>query len=318
MASSSRLGARISAIPLTTPSRMPSSAVPTFTTNRLTYYHFQLPDRTRNTAGWWPDRARSAFGTTESGWKLKFRHALRRMMDKIEFEEHALKGLNPATGPSIPNRSRMLWKFWEKRIDTNKPVQIPLLYPPSLFPSPFSALSELKAHCSSRLLSHQSGFCLWSVAIPFTALVHFIPVFPNFLFLLSAWRVWSHYKAYKSAVYLQKLLDHDMIVPEASTELDTVYLRPPDQFQSSQNPGETKYTESTIPSLPRLLLTHEDLPLLLSIFESYESRRESGAATSAAAEVNLRRAIAQVQERIQYTVKLRLAWLRCSHREAQV
>lgn len=48
-------------------------------------------------------------------------------------------------------------------------------------------------------------------------------VIPNFPFFFCAWRAWSHYRAFKASQYLQSFIQHGAILPQASSELDTIY-----------------------------------------------------------------------------------------------
>lgn len=50
-----------------------------------------------------------------------------------------------------------------------------------------------------------------------------IPVIPNFPLFYVLWRAWSHYKAWRGALYLENLLKLGMIVEQPSKELDKVY-----------------------------------------------------------------------------------------------
>lgn len=50
-----------------------------------------------------------------------------------------------------------------------------------------------------------------------------IPILPNFPLFYVLWRAWSHYKAWKGALYLEQLLQRGMIVEQPSKDLDAVY-----------------------------------------------------------------------------------------------
>lgn len=50
-----------------------------------------------------------------------------------------------------------------------------------------------------------------------------IPIIPNFPLFYVLWRAWSHYKAWRGALYLENLLKMGMIVEQPSKELDRVY-----------------------------------------------------------------------------------------------
>ena len=124
---------------------------------------------------------------------------------------------------------------------------------------------------------------------------YLLAIIPNLPFFFCAWRSWSHYRgiyflrspnilvsytnfviAYRSSQYLQSLLDHDIIVPEASEPLDEVYKlyarTTPSTF--SDNPDSVSKSDSSsseFSNLDRepqhtLLLGPEAVPTILSLF----------------------------------------------------
>ena len=125
-----------------------------------------------------------------------------------------------------------------------------------------------------------------------------------FIFLISPGMLLSYTNsaiAYRSSQYLQSLLDHDIIVPEASKPLDEVYrLYPPTTpSASSDDPDSVSKSNSASSefSIPKtnpdrepqhtLLLGPEAVASILSLFE-FEST------TSA----DLHRAIEQARLRV--------------------
>ncbi|KAH9480793.1 hypothetical protein JR316_0007393 [Psilocybe cubensis] len=267
---------RIITLPLTTgPARISAAAAANQT--RFTYFDFQSPINALQSASvmpatsrWLPNSAQisslaaikaasvwSEFGKAEGGWKLKAYETGQALIDKTDFEELALRSFNPSD------------------INCQDTVKIPLIYPPSVFPPSASAvLAELQAHIASRIELHKKGLYLWSAAIPPTLPLKLIPIIPNFPFFYSAWRAWSHYQAKTSAEYLQSLLKHNAIVPEASSELDEIYLV-----------RRQRLTIATAESdIQRVILTHDDIPSLV-LFCSVDS-------------ASLKRAIEQVADRL--------------------
>jgi len=139
-------------------------------------------------------------------------------------------------------------------------TKISLIFPPS-FLSPSEVLSELRGYASHRILKHRKGFLFMDAHRSADSTVHdhscvnliythlcrhlrtiFPAIIPNLPFFFCAWRSWSHYRgiyclrssgvlvsnlnsliAYRSSQYLQSLLEHNLIVPEASESLDEVY-----------------------------------------------------------------------------------------------
>ena len=137
-----RLPMRIIALPLTSAVRGPGHTVDP---SPLVYYHFQMPPRTDNRRGGWADWATgkatsvwAQFGKApESSWKVRvcgpatrlshqgsradcgplvpFANQFKvftygeRLVDRVDFEELALKGVDPSMGPKI-SRPRSLSK----------------------------------------------------------------------------------------------------------------------------------------------------------------------------------------------------------------
>lgn len=97
-----------------------------------------------------------------------------------------------------------------------------------------------------------------------------------------------------------------MVVPAASAELDEIYLQR--QIPDSSDPDITRTTnpsldhnsesESDAPpsQSQQLIITHEDIPTLVSFFSRHSMADPTAAA--AAAEVDLKRAIEQARDRV--------------------
>lgn len=70
-----------------------------------------------------------------------------------------------------------------------------------------------------------------------------IPVVPNFPLFYVLWRAWSHYKAWRGALYLESLLKLDMIRETTDPKLDEVYRSSgvvlPAKGQENQAPDAT-------------------------------------------------------------------------------
>jgi len=217
------------------------------------------------------------FGKEKSGWKSRVYQVGERMMDRVEFEELALKNIDLSISPSLA-------QFRSSPISENNkvPLTMSLVFPPSLI-SPSEVLSELRAHVEHRIPQHRNGFYLWMLIAPLTAPLKLIPIIPNLPFFFSVWRSWSHYRAYRSSQYLQSLLDYDLIVPEASEPLDEVYkLYPPGTTSPSSDPGSVSESNALSSRRTNLeqepqhqtLLGPEAVPPILSLFE-FESTTAS-------------------------------------------
>lgn len=236
--------ARIIAIPLSRPQ------IPTAITSSrggpaaLTYYQFQLASRIpspsvqkpskeaedgaasrkkswipeEGVATWAQNKAAetwASFGRAKGGWQLKTYQFGERQVDKMDFEELALKSIDPSLGPSIRHPNSTSDPF-------DSDVHIPLHYPPSAV-SGEDVVAELRQYVEHRIPVHKKGAMTWGIIAPFTAPFMIIPIIPNLPFFFCAWRSWSHYKAYKSSLYLQSLLDKNAIIPKPSETLDAIY-----------------------------------------------------------------------------------------------
>jgi hypothetical protein len=121
-----------------------------------------------------------------------------RIIDRIDFEELALKGVDPTLGPSIPNsdiarqdaneveNSEKQIQKETLRVSRTVPYlsvpsyscQIPLVYPPSIYASlPSTSMDEvshpsvmhLRTLLASREPRHRKGFWMWMAIAPLTA-----------------------------------------------------------------------------------------------------------------------------------------------------
>ncbi|KDQ62671.1 hypothetical protein JAAARDRAFT_467692 [Jaapia argillacea MUCL 33604] len=292
---------RIVALPLT--SRPPPKHV-----DPLVYYAFRTPPPPRDDAN--PGIAKkvtnkvsslwAGFGKAPEGsWKFKtFRYG-EQLMDKIEFEELALKGLDPSLGPRLSN----LKKLKDTPENEKDHTKISLLYPPSLFKNP---LLQLQSMVGRRVPRHRKGFWFWLLISPLTAPIAIIPIVPNLPFFFCVWRSWHHYKAYKASAYLESLLERGTIVPEPSKQLDDIYSthRPRDPLSPSSSDtldsssihhadssaaenksGQEDKDESTV---GRLLITRDAVPPIVDAFNLPPS-----------ASADMYRALAQASFRLQ-------------------
>ncbi|KAF5389181.1 hypothetical protein D9757_003410 [Collybiopsis confluens] len=232
----------------------------------FTYHQFQLHiksadlDNKQSTKGGWIQRAQTKASSTwasfgkapEGNWKLRLFRAGERIIDRLDYEELALKGVNPSLGPTIRNP-----EVQGKGPEEAKKIIISLLYPPSIQSGDVS-LGELRELVQTRESKHRKGFWMWMIIAPFTAPFMIIPVIPNIPFFFCAWRSWSHYLSYRASQYLSNLIKHGQIVSTPSTELDAIYK------QYSVKTLTASPTQSD--SSSKMLLTREAVPAVLSTF----------------------------------------------------
>ncbi|KIM80956.1 hypothetical protein PILCRDRAFT_821813 [Piloderma croceum F 1598] len=300
---------RIIALPLTRAAILPTNHSPTneggIFDPTLTFYHFQLRSppgtgltdrengkkqgRIKSLVTWVSTKAAdtwAGFGRAPEGnWKLRTYQYGERLVDRMDFEELALKGVDPSLGPSITHpqlgsRNEKLAK--EAQSNGKTRITIPLVYPPIAHPAatpsttPHPSLIQLQALLANRKPRHRKGFYTWMMIAPFTAPFMIVPIIPNLPFFFCVWRSWSHYRAYRASQYLENLIDQGAIVPEASEELDKIYAEhDPLQSNTTTSPSDTNTTnphsspDSTAnpePAPPPLLLTRAAIPAIVSLF----------------------------------------------------
>ncbi|KDR83089.1 hypothetical protein GALMADRAFT_238906 [Galerina marginata CBS 339.88] len=294
---------RIIAIPLTWPS---TRVLQTGSANlhRLTYYQFQIsPERPKKPPSssaastgefgrgigsveqekkrkqWLPEEGLvnsatqkaadiwAGFGEAKGGWKLKTYQFGGKLMDRVDFEELALKSIVPSLGFSITHlKGTPALDAPEKTQSTT----ISLIYPPSLL-SGSTALADLRAHVKHRIPLHRMGFYSWAALTPFTFPLKIIPIIPNLPFFFCAWRLWSHYRAYQAAEYLESLLNHDLIVPQPSEALDQVYKTY--QLSPHADPHHTLLTRDAMPSILSIFQLGSDSTAAADLYRAVEQAR---------------------------------------------
>ncbi|KAG1884992.1 mitochondrial K+-H+ exchange-related-domain-containing protein [Suillus subluteus] len=245
---------RIIALPLARPKVPPDQGLKphaVFNPNRmLIFYHFDLSQGNsvnsqdqssiKRAVKWASTKAAdlwAGFGKAPEGsWKLKTYELGERIVDRIDFEELALKGVDPSLGPSIAHaeitgQEANEVNFSEKQ-SPREALRIPLIYPPSIYASlppmgvdevSHPSIVHLRTLLASREPRHRRGFWMWMAIAPLTAPFIIVPVIPNLPFFFCVWRSWSHYRAYRTSQYLSSLLDYGLIAPEPSPALDKLY-----------------------------------------------------------------------------------------------
>ncbi|KAF9077497.1 mitochondrial K+-H+ exchange-related-domain-containing protein [Rhodocollybia butyracea] len=303
---------RIISFPITRPRKSSNfQSIPGSSSSKpLTYYKFQvhLPKSTNSEVegahqsrwqpkgGWihWTQTKAAStwasFGSAENAskgnWKFKVFQTGERLVDRLDYEELALKGVDPSMGPTIRNPD-IRGKGSDEN-DEKQKVLIPLLYPPSIH-SAESSLAHLRQLVQSREPRHKKGFWMWMIIAPFTAPFMIIPIIPNLPFFFCVWRSWSHYQAYRSSQYLSALIKHGHVVASPSAELDALYLKfglKTLPLPTTQSPPNEESEPQSATGDAEMLLTREAVPSILSTFSL-----EDGAAS------DLYRAIEQARVR---------------------
>ncbi|KDQ20793.1 hypothetical protein BOTBODRAFT_142251 [Botryobasidium botryosum FD-172 SS1] len=215
---------RIFALPLSKNLAKSPTSVP------LVFYHVQMPAVAVSQAGSTPLHKRAlnwtantwnSWGEAKGGWKLKVHTYGEKVIERIEFEENALKSVDTALGPALASLSKIKEINPSDSTEGGVATRIPLFHPTS-FSNP-QPLDHLKSFLAHRGPAHRKYFYLWLGAIPFTAPFMVIPIIPNLPFFFCAWRAWSHWRAFRAADYLQSLVEHSVVVPTPSPTLDRLY-----------------------------------------------------------------------------------------------
>ncbi|BGP20607.1 hypothetical protein JCM10213_007141 [Rhodosporidiobolus nylandii] len=229
----------------------------------------------------------SGLGKADGGWKKKAFDTGERLMDKIEYEEWALKAIDPALAPrplsaSLSSSSSSSSSPSPSR--KPKPDEtVEILFPPSLLDKA-SLLSSLREQLAHRAPHHRSAAIQCLVLSPLTWPFAILPIVPNFPLFYVLWRAWSHYRAAQASNYLLSLLpptassspsdsdtpsssssaperqeQHEQLRLLPSRELDSLYsTTTPSTTSEPQGEGELLLTPSLIPHLVRLFRLHDD------------------------------------------------------------
>jgi len=165
-------------------------------------------------------RAWSNLGRTDTrslfDWKRRVFLLGERIMDRIEYEEWALKGIDQALGPSI--RSLVLSRH---QFPHAQPSRLSLLYPPSLV-SPATVIESVRRMISHRKPHHSWQIVYSTIGIVASSPLFLIPAIPNLPAYYLMWRVWSHYRAYVACKSMSSLLEQNLIDLAPDAKLDEI------------------------------------------------------------------------------------------------
>jgi len=191
----------------------------------LTYYHFQMTHKHVRTSGlvdWATGKAATLWANfgqaAEGNWKHTIHKYGERLVDRIDFEELALKTVDPSLGPDIP-QPQSAHQAGEKGSEIQPLPSVPLVHPTKALPGAV-AIGNLRTLLKDRVPKHRRRFLGWMVIAPLTIPFMLVPVIPNLPFFFCAWRSWSHFRAYRGARYLEDLVESGCVVPEADEPLE--------------------------------------------------------------------------------------------------
>ncbi|KAG8984604.1 hypothetical protein FRB90_005205 [Tulasnella sp. 427] len=241
------------------------------------------------------------WGQAEGGWKLKVHNWGEQIYERIEFEELALKSIDPSLGPKLkrdPDSSHAVSAEVKKAVESGQHVTVPLYHPPSALGDP---LSHLKNMLRERTPNHRKWMTIWIAISPLTAPFAILPIIPNIPFFFCVWRAWNHWRAYRGAKFLTELVEHNTLIPTPHPALDEFY-RSVEASQSSKSPAASLPPDSKSPgdvvvspaaskSIPPepLLLSRPLIPRLLEAIQQEPTLPASPAAIAAEAEVEMKK-----------------------------
>ncbi|WVQ95104.1 hypothetical protein IAU59_002198 [Kwoniella sp. CBS 9459] len=178
----------------------------------------------------------------KDSWTYWFYAKGEKLMDRIEYEEWALKAVKENEGVKVDKDGNIL----------SEKIEIPLLRPTlsdTALPPLLPKLHRLLIH---RIPYHRKMMWRSLIFTPVTWPFAIIPVIPNFPFFYVLWRAWSHYKAWRGALYLEILLKNGLIVEKEDKQLTEIYAkkavsiledgaenRAPDQTSSKAEDGSS-------------------------------------------------------------------------------
>ncbi|ORY86834.1 mitochondrial K+-H+ exchange-related-domain-containing protein [Protomyces lactucae-debilis] len=147
------------------------------------------------------------FEDAKSGWKKHLVGWGNKMIDRIDYREHALKSVMPQSsydryypGAAAARQSVVL----------NHPSKI----------AKEEVLQQLQVLADEGYPRHRQKMILSLILAPLMAPFAIIPVVPNIPFFYVAYRAWSHYRAMSGSAHLQLLLKESRIQPSASKQMD--------------------------------------------------------------------------------------------------
>lgn len=261
----------------------------------ITYYSFKIvpppapaPPKDPQPPGWLPkegvvkwasyklDTMWTGWGEAKTGWRLRVFEFGERFLDRLDFEESALKRIDVKQAPPTNVPKDLTGVEREEAEAAWAKLEVPLLYPPSVSSAP-SALSDLRALLQKRIPQHNKGFWTYLIIAPLTAPFMIVPVIPNLPFFFCAWRAWSHYQALRGARHVNALLENGKIVATPDTTLDAVYAdaaadskeakAPPPSAEAATNAANSENGPSPDTSKSTLIVTRDSLGYAMRALE---------------------------------------------------
>jgi len=155
----------------------------------------------------------------EKGWQKKLTVYGNRGLQRIPYQEWGLKSFPPLSP-----------KVQAEELAENQKFSV--FFPENIINSE-DVPKVLSRLASERKDLHWKRFWGCMVGLPFTVPFGLIPVLPNIPFFYLAFRCWSHWRALKGSDHLDFLLDHRLLRPVSSSEMEQIYLKTAPDLQNS-------------------------------------------------------------------------------------
>ncbi|KZV97369.1 hypothetical protein EXIGLDRAFT_379144 [Exidia glandulosa HHB12029] len=149
---------------------------------KLTYYHVMQPPPAETTDG--PNLLKRGVTKAvqlwdkmgdkpEGNWQRRIYVYGQKLMDRLEYEELALKVVDPSRAA---------------------PDGALLLHPTTQPGAKLEPAAEWAAYLQERMPRHRRGAITWAAISPLTAPFMIVPIIPNLPFFFCVWRAWSHWQ----------------------------------------------------------------------------------------------------------------------------
>ena len=157
-----------------------------------------------------------------------------KIMDRIAYEEWALKGIDQVLGPSMHNLVRYTQTHRRgqdtenAKKDDRTVERVSLLYPPSLV-SPPTVIESLRRMTTHRQPYHYRYLWYNVAGIVITSPLFIFPAVPNIITYYLLWRAWSHWRAYMASKSVLSLIQKNLIELQPEERLDNILASSPDE-----------------------------------------------------------------------------------------
>ncbi|CAG8747210.1 1993_t:CDS:2 [Racocetra persica] len=168
----------------------------------------------------------------KTSWKGKLYITGQQLLDRIDHQEYFLKSIplkeevekifSSKENVNVKNNIQMNEKGGKFAAEEEKNNDVLLLYPSKVV-KPEQVMTTLEQMLGQRLPYHRKYMIYSALCVPLTSTFTLIPVIPNIPLFYNLFRLYSHYKAFKGAQYLQLIISDKRLMPTDSNVLDQIY-----------------------------------------------------------------------------------------------